>query len=688
MAQHRANENRRGRNQAKYREGSHSWINQQIVDAANHGDVQHLMSIIGWHLPAMNLVNLSTAIHRMAKLAGSSHQSLSKIQQQPEVQLLLEQVYHELEPMDAGMVQCQTISNVLWSMATIRKNHKRLLTSLARIAASNLAEFKAFELSTTLWALAKLSSPEIGTHSEVSRMFDLASRHIQANMKDFNFRCLATVAWAFATNRHADSKLFRSISERVKPLAGTANCQEIANTVWAFGTAGVHDTSFFSVLADVATSNIEEFKPQEISNTLWGFATNGFFHETFFAKAAWALQEMHAGRLESQHLANVLWSFSRVQPKALLTHCTILGLLPLCTVQLHTFKPQELSSTLLAVAKAFGKESCSDDGVHPNVLTFFRSCADRATLQLEDFSSMSLANILHACALVPMACFDHLVGSLTSEILRRYPSFDASSKVHLLKSYMLLSSHDNSLPLSMIANDVAFELESVKPQELQTLSRLLSTGMATHGRKAAGRVLNMEEICGCLQYVAKQARLHSESNTASKPQSPLCTSNEPVKMDLYAMTNATIAPCGSYASTWQSGQMGIMQSHDGLRAMQYARMPQEPPAGRLGFQLRDQVQQMLEEESALESAKARVAMHCNLQEPTQRLILKNSFLHAEDSDDAEDNTSCRASSVPRSMGTVSTRSTSSGLRSIRPGSMLGAMKHGQCLDKEWLQRTA
>eukprot|EP00930_Biecheleria_cincta_P037792 TRINITY_DN25970_c0_g1_i1.p1 TRINITY_DN25970_c0_g1~~TRINITY_DN25970_c0_g1_i1.p1 ORF type:complete len:726 (+),score=123.20 TRINITY_DN25970_c0_g1_i1:110-2287(+) len=690
MTQQRPGENRRGRYQGRCREGSHPWINQQIVAAANHANVEHLMSTITLHLPAMNLVNLSTAIHRVAKMAGSSHQLMNMIQQRAEVQELLDQVYYSLERLNASEVQCQTVSNVLWSMATLRTEHAQMLASLATIATTNLPQFKAFELSTTLWALAKLSSSN-DTHSEVSRMFCFASSHIQENIQDFNFRCLATVAWAFATNRRADSSLFRSISAHVKPLAGTANCQEIANTVWAFGTAGFHDAGFFSVLADVAASNIADFKPQEISNTLWGFATNGFFRDVFFEKAAKILQEVHAGCLESQHLANVLWSFSRVQAKSSLTHRTIMALLPLCMARLQTFKPQELSSALLAVSKAFGNSDYSENQVHSEVLIFFRACADQATLQLEQFSSMSLANMLHACALLPTACSKPLVRTLTSEILRCYPSFDVGSKVHLLKSCMLLSSHDCHLPLAKLANDVAFELGSLKPQELQMLSRLLNTATATQRRDVARQPHNLEEIRTCLQNISKQAGLFSHSNTASKPerrssrrdcssaklvkasphQSSLRTINEPMEMDgleadlhqqAYATADEAIVACELYASMWQNAQLGMMQSHDGLAAVQWAQIPQEPPAGRLGVQLAHQVQQMREEESAIESAKALeveeqidcVVRLSNLREPTQRWIVKNSFLHAEDSDEPEEDCSCRSSSVPKSMGSIST----------------------------------
>merc|ERR1719359_475531 len=213
-----------------------------------------------------------------------------------------------------------------------------------------------------LWAFAKLSTIDNSSWC-MKPVFQAAATHIMKNIPEFGFRCLATTAWAFATARQRHARLFRCIGAQMVPMAHVANCQEIANTAWAYGTADFHDDVLFTELAEKAMPRLDEFKPQELSNMLWGFATNGFFHEAFFTRASVVTQHMD---LQAQHLANILWAFVRVRPRHPVTHATILALLPACTAQLMTFKPQEVSSTALAVAKAFGNGDDLDRPAPPS----------------------------------------------------------------------------------------------------------------------------------------------------------------------------------------------------------------------------------------------------------------------------------------------------------------------------------
>eukprot|EP00930_Biecheleria_cincta_P000987 TRINITY_DN102167_c0_g1_i1.p1 TRINITY_DN102167_c0_g1~~TRINITY_DN102167_c0_g1_i1.p1 ORF type:complete len:818 (+),score=145.71 TRINITY_DN102167_c0_g1_i1:101-2455(+) len=762
----RRRQEQKGYRQRQQGQGLHPRINAQIIAAADHGDLEHLIVTIKAYLPDMNLVNISTAVHRVAKMAGSSCQLAARVQQHKELEMLLAQLANTLELADPSDVRCQTISNVLWSLATLRRQHTDIIQALAIRASSILAQFKAFELSTTLWALAKLSSlGELGC--EVKSLFGLASDHIQWDIKNYSFRCLATVAWAFATQKHIDGNLFHSISAQVQlpVVAHSAKCQEIANTVWAFGTANFHDACCFSVLAEVATANLDDFKPQEISNTLWGFASNGFFDEAFFEKAAWVLQYVHAANLQSQHLANVLWSFSRVKPDSMLTHRTFLALLPLCMTRLSTFKPQELSSTLLAVSKAFGKADQPDNPIHPMVLNFVCSCMAQVAMQLQEFSSMSLANLLHAHALMPTEASAMLVASLNAEVLRRCPSFDINSKVHLLKSYIPLRSKQNIAIVSMLANDIARNLGSVKPQELQILNRILT--LAVTKGKRSGAHESFREIRSCLHRVSLQTDLEDEANdagaskciTASEPDislsechysgTPGRTSSQHIPLGTMAApkqviglanrlhhdANASFAS-GPFFCTWQPVLGGLpciekrhqtnssaceatseasgpirqpvqLSTHagNGPVAAHAAEKPLQPPTTRPECKLVCQVQEMMEEERLLDLAKAEEVQESVDQAirqgrvddqtkrgilkmsfmqiddsdddsddersfgqssplvqgdgvarrglPTQRWSVKNSFLHAEECDECDGNSSSRSTSVPRSMGSMS-----------------------------------
>lgn len=461
------------------RGGTHPWINSQIIQASENKDVHHLMNVIIQHLPQMNLVNLSTAIHRVAKIVGTDPWQQGQLRQSSSLETLLNSVCTALNVVEATEVQPQSVSNVVWSLATLRIVHRPLLQVISLVCVSNMEQFKSFELSTTLWALAKLGSLEDAAPVDKA-VFYAAATHIHNHVNDFGFRCLATTAWAFATAKQRHARLFRSMAAAMLPAAAGANCQEMANTAWAFGTADFHDDALFHELAEQAIKRLEEFKPQELSNMLWGFATNSFFHEAFYARASAVAASMD---LQSQHLANILWAFARVRPKHPLTQQTVLTLLPVCTRQLSTFKPQEVSSTLLATAKAVGNMdemtpmAPTLENFRQEVLDFFHACLPWVVARMSDFSEQSLANSVSAYAMVPVRGSETLVDCAGQEVFKRQKDLDANALVHLLKGFSLVPTTPSSMKIvKALAEGIVSQLDKVRPQEMQNMARLLNRG--------------------------------------------------------------------------------------------------------------------------------------------------------------------------------------------------------------------
>eukprot|EP00440_Ansanella_granifera_P045407 gb/GFBE01049196.1/.p1 GENE.gb/GFBE01049196.1/~~gb/GFBE01049196.1/.p1 ORF type:complete len:838 (+),score=163.56 gb/GFBE01049196.1/:1-2514(+) len=469
---------------------SFPWINQQIISASATGDLQHLMSTIMNHLQQMNLVNLSTALHRLAKLASTDSYLQADLRNDERLEVLLHTISIAFTTLEAAEVQPQSISNVVWSLATMRYVHRPLLQVLTELSVSNIDLFKPFELSTTLWALAKL-----GTVDQISAVLkpvfqQAAAPHILSRAHDFGFRCLATTAWAFATARQRHARLFRVVAAQMLPMVHSANCQEMANTAWAFGTAGFHDDELFKALAEKAMMRPRDFKPQELSNMLWGFATNGFFHEGFFSQASVVAQKMD---LQAQHLANILWAFARVRPRHPLTHGTILALLPLCTAQLRTFKPQEVSSTALAVGKAMGitdnngelpaavgRHMMLQEAQHlpPEVLDFFNCCTTWVASRLPEFSAQSLANTVSAFVMVPVAGSAALFELVGREVLSRINELEATALLHLLKAFASMPISCSGKVAPSLAMKLANCLRELRPQELQTVARICEDNAA------------------------------------------------------------------------------------------------------------------------------------------------------------------------------------------------------------------
>ncbi|CAJ1450824.1 unnamed protein product, partial [Effrenium voratum] len=554
------------------RGGTHPWINSQIIQASESKDVGHLMNVIMQHLPQMNLVNLSTAIHRVAKIAGTDPWQQGQLRRNANLEALLNSVCTALNVVEATEVQPQSVSNVVWSLATLRIVHRPLLQVISLVCVSNMAQFKSFELSTTLWALAKLGSLEDAAPVDKA-VFYAAATHIHNNVNEFGFRCLATTAWAFATARQRHARLFRSMAAAMLPAAAGANCQEMANTAWAFGTADFHDDALFHELAEQAMHRLEEFKPQEISNMLWGFATNSFFHEAFYARASQVAQKMD---LQSQHLANILWAFARVRPKHPLTLQTVLSLLPLCTQQLQTFKPQEVSSTLLATAKAVGNAddmapmSATLDNFRQEVLDFFHACLPWVVARLRDFSEQSLANSVSAYAMVPVRGSDTLVDCAGKEVLKRHKDLDVNALVHLLKGFTLVPTSNSSVQVvKALAEGVSAQLDRVRAQEMQSLGRLLNRG-------GQPRELDREEIRARLVALAQSVQLNVATDSFQKvPAAPL---PQAMPLPMQQMQQAPMVDpielqaAAAVSPTMAQGQMGMQEIFPQARRQQLSQI--------------------------------------------------------------------------------------------------------------------
>eukprot|EP00928_Gymnodinium_smaydae_P043914 TRINITY_DN29347_c0_g1_i1.p1 TRINITY_DN29347_c0_g1~~TRINITY_DN29347_c0_g1_i1.p1 ORF type:complete len:838 (+),score=117.49 TRINITY_DN29347_c0_g1_i1:58-2571(+) len=468
--------------------GSFPWINSQLISASESGSVGHLLEVIRELLPHMNLVNLSTAAHRLGKLAANDPQSQQDLRKHPVMRELLRLVCIALSALKPGEAQPQSISNVAWSLATLRHVDRPTIKALSALAVMSIEAFKPFELSTTLWALTKLGTVECVL--EMTRpVFQVAADRVLVNVEEFGFRCLSTIVWSFATARQRNARLFRCVASQMTLVAQHANCQEMANTVWAFGTADFHDEALFAELAERAQHRLHEFKAQEISNLLWGFASNGFVHEGLLRRAAVLVKDMD---LKAQHLANILWAFARVRPRHPLTQEVVLSLLPACSAQLNSFKPQEVASTLLAVAKSFTSLDSTDPPptLPIAVAAFIDHTTPWALSKLHEFSSQSLANVALAHVMLRTAKLSHRVGQEVEAVLDMVvevvlvrcstQSLEATSMVHLIKGFAAAVPEwqtSRHVPVSMpralraLARCLMAHVRMLRTQDMQILSR-------------------------------------------------------------------------------------------------------------------------------------------------------------------------------------------------------------------------
>jgi hypothetical protein len=468
--------NTAGRHGAKAPRSKFIWINAQIIAQAESGcGLEALLCTTATHMPHMNLVNLTTAAHRLAKMVAHDAQAQTCLVHHPVFLELLDRVIKQLAVATLGSVQPQSLSNFIWALATARYVSAPVVTLIIELVLPILPKFKPFELSTTLWAIAKLRSVSSDEFISVPlhSLFDAAAQHIIECKTSFSFRVLSMLAWAFATVGHHNLNLLAVVAARMLNQMHEAGCQEMSNATWAYGTLGLLHAELFEAVVQQALPQLHRFKPQELSNMLWGFAATSFFHEQFFLQAA---NTAVGHGMEPQHLANILWAFARVRPNHAVTRNVVMCFLPSCVMNLAALKTQELSSIALSIAKAFGSSNVSHDAPPGEVLDFFSRSIEVIPARMNAFGTQSLLNMLSAFAQISVDLTERLLAKIRQEVLRRMTDMLSIELIRALEVFLQMTTDESSVTVVAIAGCLACEIEGrilgLPKQDIRCLSRI------------------------------------------------------------------------------------------------------------------------------------------------------------------------------------------------------------------------
>jgi hypothetical protein len=452
------------------------WINSQILAKANSGcKLSELISMVTTHLPQMNLVNLTTAIHRLAKIAAHDPEAQAVLTHDSTFLALCDSLGQHLGSVTCKDVQLQVLSNIAWALATARHSDTQVLSMVMDLAIPNVARFKYFELSTFLWAIAKSGTidPLVFKDLPVKELFDAVADHLVLVKSVLNFRCLSMIVWAAATAKQSQFKLLAYAASCMESQVEEAGCQEMANVTWAFGTLGLEHTDLCEAIAHKAMKELRNFKPQELSNMFWGFASSSFYHAEFFRRAIHIAARQN---LQPQHVANILWAFTRVCPDDELTRSTVLNFLPLCSEHLDAFKPRELSSIALSVAKAFESFHSAGNPPHAEVIDFYLRVALALPDQMDSFGSQSFAGLIRAF-LVMDAGNDELVATFGQEALKRMPEMPSLDVIRVFEAFLQPASCSDigASFLAMFAAELHKRVDGFKKHEIRSLTRVFSS---------------------------------------------------------------------------------------------------------------------------------------------------------------------------------------------------------------------
>eukprot|EP00931_Biecheleriopsis_adriatica_P049371 TRINITY_DN28566_c0_g1_i1.p1 TRINITY_DN28566_c0_g1~~TRINITY_DN28566_c0_g1_i1.p1 ORF type:complete len:807 (-),score=153.62 TRINITY_DN28566_c0_g1_i1:88-2475(-) len=478
------------------------WINGQIIQVSESGSLSDLTTCIEAHLYSMNLVNISTAFHRLAKLWTSDSPPQAVLSAERVLEGLTKQANAVLARASASGTapSAQALANIAWAMATLHVMDEPLLNAMSGPAMTQVKQFKAFELSTILWSYAKMSQANAQACMCAGPLFAAAATHIPEKTEEFTFRCLVTVIWAFAAFRHNDAGLFQRIGAQLVGMVHTASCTELSNTAWSFGMAQVSHDRLFQELAKRANARLHEFKQQELSNMIWGFAANGFYQPTFCSNSVVAAQRLE---LTPQSIANILWALTRKKPKHSNMLAGVLALLPIACKQVDRFSVTEMAVTAVAAVKAsrYSEGSRSNAGAVPSSLVseFCTAAMQHALSKLKELSGLHLVSFAASFLLVQAPGAVVMLAAVGREALDRLQVLDNTVLLHLIRVFSvdlgamqpppLLEGACQGMFRALFA-EAARRMETMKLKEMQILSKLCAEpfGLQSTDNMSAGEL--------------------------------------------------------------------------------------------------------------------------------------------------------------------------------------------------------
>jgi len=295
------------------------FINKQIIAAADSGSLPALLSVIDENLQAMNLVNLTTALHRLAKLPPNSFCGTSG----PGAALLDQLIDATKSSLSKTMAlaqdiatssRCQTISNIAWSAATLGCNDFELLAIIVQYVNVQLQHFEHFELSSMLWSLSTLSSRNPSSSLLVAPIFNKAANLIVQEVDQFKANFLVMIVWAFANAKIFDQRVFVAVAPTItlKMQRGQLSARQLSSLARSFSDAGYLERDLFDQIAQRSASKLHSFEEQELVDLAVGVACASITEWAFFSQVA---KSALSRSMSPVNLGILMHAISMVRPR-------------------------------------------------------------------------------------------------------------------------------------------------------------------------------------------------------------------------------------------------------------------------------------------------------------------------------------------------------------------------------------
>eukprot|EP00927_Polykrikos_kofoidii_P055132 TRINITY_DN49431_c0_g1_i1.p1 TRINITY_DN49431_c0_g1~~TRINITY_DN49431_c0_g1_i1.p1 ORF type:complete len:988 (+),score=167.95 TRINITY_DN49431_c0_g1_i1:50-3013(+) len=334
-------------------------LNKQLVAYSSPDEVLRLVRI---NLSGFNLVNCTTALHRLAKMASGA-EAAGRAED-----LLARLLQRTVELVGVAGSKCppQNLANALWACGRLlpafvadgqsdMRADTGSLVEAARVALldpARLQQFKGQHMSNIGWSVAKL-----GGEAAVA-FFNSFGAAVAEKAWVFNGQELSMAAWALATSGEVTG--VSEIVDAARALDGggvrALDPQQIATLAWALAKLGIGDDAIFGEIAAAAVKPVSagSFNSHDLASLAWAFgrregSANGAeaLLEAIGGVVQSRLAEDPGGAFSPRHLSMILWAFAKVGVRC---PATTLAITAAASRRVAELGPRDLADIVWAVS--------------------------------------------------------------------------------------------------------------------------------------------------------------------------------------------------------------------------------------------------------------------------------------------------------------------------------------------------
>lgn len=454
-------------------------------------DLRGLLKIVEERGHELDVINICTLVHRLARCLARSPSTLSanvSAVQQNRAWHQLMKLVREHAPNCNNM----ELTNCMWSIATMEMRHEEeTMLVLLDISVKYLSSFDPRNLGLSAWALAKNGCTN--KHYAWCQLWADATLN---RLAEFDCRDMTMVVWAFATIHWKQEQFLYRFCEEVMVRIEKYTPQDLGNTLWALATLGFRHEGSLNALCMQCFPQAENFDQQNLSIIMWALATIQYKNMNLLHHLTQHATE-RIKTFRSQGMSNITWACAKFQFQQ---KCLLMTVAEEAIPRLDEFEPQHMAilawayatlefpnrPLLTAICKAATRKMQQFGPQHIANLTwamatlshkdeeYLAAMCERAVEQARDFNPQECSNLAWSLALLTYR-HDALLEVLSERSQEIVAEFIPQNLGNSAWAYNRLGYRAEAL-MRTLARQAACVLHECQGQEILDLIEAISTG--------------------------------------------------------------------------------------------------------------------------------------------------------------------------------------------------------------------